>query len=157
MKLHHLVATVAVAASLAAPAEARRASQMFAPANDEITGAMDLKSSQALVAGHLLFASRQTGEPRVDAASIGRTVWYRFTPKVSGRTVVMVAPNRAANLPFRLAVYAGNAIGSLTLRGSAASPPARTRRPPWCSTRSPASPTRSRSTAARRPSSTATS
>lgn len=117
--MRRIVIAALVATCLAGTAEARRASQMFAPANDEIANAKTLAPSPWLVAGHLLFASKQASEPKVDAASIGRSVWYRYTATKNRRVAVVIAPNKGASVPFRIAVYEGSQIGALTLRGRA--------------------------------------
>ena len=88
----------------------------FVPPNDAFTNAVSLAYSgqEVSVTGTNINSTRESGEPQHDAGG-GRSVWWKFTPSVSGELFI---DTKGSNFDTTLAVYTGNSVFGLTQVGS---------------------------------------
>jgi hypothetical protein len=96
---------------------------LAAPANDDFADAIALEGDSQTIESSNFGATKEAGEPNHGGDPGGASVWYRWTAPRSGWVVV-----HACNTTFdtTLAVYAGDAVGSLTTVASG-------QRGPFCS------------------------
>ncbi len=86
------------------------------PANDDFANAKQLDPRTPIhVTGHNVEATKELGEPDHGGDPGGASVWYRWTPSVSGPVTVAICNTGFDNL---LAVYTGSAVGDLDLVAS---------------------------------------
>lgn len=83
-----------------------------APNNDTFNNPTALTGNAGGFSGRLDNATKQNGEPNHAGAAGGLSVWYRWTPSISGPAVVDTMGSFVDTL---LAVYTGNSVASLTL------------------------------------------
>ena len=113
-----IVSAIAVAAFLAIGAERAEA----APANDDFSGAVPLASEvPAVEFGVSTEATEQAGEPNHAGEPGGASVWYSWTPSISGPVAVGTC---APGFDAVVAVYTGSSVNALTEVGSNADDPA---------------------------------
>lgn len=108
-------ALFATSPSLASDRESQL--QNFGPANDDFANAETLLADLALIPGNLNYSTKQLNEPRISSASVGRTVWYKYTATETGRAVVFVT-KRYSEAPFQIAVYGGTKFADLKRLGA---------------------------------------
>jgi hypothetical protein len=120
-----MVTGLAAAAMLApfafsSPARATEVSMMqnYGPGNDDFARAANITADLYLIPGDLAYASREMQEPRINSASIGRTVWYRYVATETGRAVAFLT-KRYYGAPFQIAVYSGTKLTDLKRLGIA--------------------------------------
>jgi hypothetical protein len=102
-----LLAAVAAAILLLAPAA------MAAPANDAFSDAQTVSPSlPATAAGSNVEAGKEAGEPDHAGNSGGHSVWFSWTPAVSGP--VQVNTGCSSSFDMLTAVYTGSAVNALT-------------------------------------------
>jgi hypothetical protein len=86
---------------------------MPAPANDDFVNATELSGDAGSLIGETNdYASIEPGEPAHAGYGPARSVWYSFTPSVTGNLVVEVDAHHVDD--YVLAVYAGSAVDELT-------------------------------------------
>src|SRR5689334_23075941 len=83
------------------------------PSNDDFPGA-SLSSSPVSASGTNLQATVQAGEPDPAGTSGTVSVWWTWTPSLSGRYAVNTI---GSDFDTTLGVYTGSAVNSLTLVG----------------------------------------
>jgi len=88
---------------------------MPAATNDSFANAADLTGPSGSIQGTNVGATKETGEPYHAGNSGGASVWYRWTAPNSGQCTF---DTRGSSFDTLLAVYTGNAVGSLTLVGA---------------------------------------
>ena len=81
------------------------------PENDAFANAQQVTGTNATVTGTSAGATKEGGEPNHAGNVGGKSVWYRWTPQSSGPVTISTAGSTFDTL---LAVYTGNAVGSLT-------------------------------------------
>ena len=81
------------------------------PANDDFANAQGLTGASATATGSNVGATKQSGEPNHAGNAGGKSVWYRWTPQVSGAPTIDTA---GSDFDTLLAVYTGNAVNGLT-------------------------------------------
>jgi hypothetical protein len=92
-----------------------------APENDDFAAARVLGGEPTFVSGSTRFATKQSGEPNHAGDPGGHSVWFDWTPTVSGPITLVACPGRTGG-PYRtpggidalLAVYTGGSLGGLT-------------------------------------------
>jgi SOS-response transcriptional repressor LexA len=84
-----------------------QANDCFANAQ-AITGASYIKS----YGGDNLHATKESGEPNHAGNIGGKSIWYKWTPEISGTTTIDTSGGN--NIDTLLAVYTGGAVNSLT-------------------------------------------
>jgi len=82
------------------------------PANDNFASRTAIASSGGTVSGSNVNATKETGEPNHAGNTGGRSVWWTWTPSVSGSATIRTA---GSNFDTTLAVYTGGSVSSLTL------------------------------------------
>lgn len=80
--------------------------------NDSFANRITIPSSGATVSGTNVGATKESGEPDHAGNSGGASVWWSWTPSVSGRATIHTAGSSFDTL---LAVYTGSSIGGLSL------------------------------------------
>ncbi len=88
------------------------------PPNDNFTNAQVIVGLRGSVTGTNVAATVETGEPDITGVPAARSIWYQWTPPVSGvMTFDTLGSTDAANgqLDTRLAVYVGTNLTGLTL------------------------------------------
>ncbi|MFM1768427.1 MAG: hypothetical protein RJA22_956 [Verrucomicrobiota bacterium] len=86
-----------------------------APANDNFANATELTGTSGGYSGRNLHATKETGEGNHAANAGGRSIWYKWTPAVSGQAAVDM---QGSSFDGLLGVYAGPDIANLTELGS---------------------------------------
>lgn len=87
-----------------------------APANDTFANATELTGLSGGIGGRNGLGTKEPGELNHAGDPGGRSVWYKWTPSVSGEAVVDVLGSSFDTL---MAVYTGTDVASLTEVGSA--------------------------------------
>jgi len=82
-----------------------------APVNNNFANATTISGNSATVTGSNVSASKETGEFNHDGNAGGASVWWQWTAVASGSTTIDTIGSSFDTL---LAVYTGNAVGSLT-------------------------------------------
>jgi Calx-beta domain len=85
------------------------------PSNDNFASSVAVTGASGFLIGSNFGATKQAGEPTNPANAGGRSVWYTWTPPVSGSASVNT---QGSTYDTILAVYAGDSFGNLTLIGS---------------------------------------
>ncbi|BET65195.1 hypothetical protein ASA1KI_01130 [Opitutales bacterium ASA1] len=89
------------------------------PPNDDFANAASIATGGEFVVARLAGATRQTGEPNhAGVSATGGTLWWRWSPAQSGPATFSTAESFKADfstLDTVLAVYTGNALGTLSL------------------------------------------
>ncbi len=80
------------------------------PDNNNFADAINITGVRGQVSGTSVNATKEVGEPNHAEESGGRSVWWRWTAPGSGVTTV---DTRGSTFDTLLAVYTGNAVGSL--------------------------------------------
>jgi len=80
------------------------------PANDGFAAALILEGSEVSVASNNAGATRETGEPRHDGFTGGKSVWWQWTAPASGTVAVNTI---GSTFDTVLAVYTGTTLGGL--------------------------------------------
>jgi hypothetical protein len=102
----------ALATTLAIAAGAPAAAVADAPANDAFATAQEITSSDAVVDGTTVDATRETGEPTHGGYSGSHSVWYRWVAPSSGIASFHASAEYALD-PI-VAVYTGSTVDGLT-------------------------------------------
>ena len=89
--------------------------QAIAPANDNFANAQVISGNSGTVTGSNVGATKEPGEPNHAGNAGGASVWYRWTPSISGSVTIDTI---GSNFDTLLAVYTGSAVDSLTLIAS---------------------------------------
>jgi hypothetical protein len=84
---------------------------LLPPPNDSFASAQAIPVPTSLT-GSNRAATVESGEPTPSCASIGRTLWYRFTPNQDGSVTITVAGSETLDASF--AVYTGSSLASLS-------------------------------------------
>lgn len=85
------------------------------PANDDFADAQVITGASGSVTGTNGSATLEPGEPSFAAGvPVDRSVWYRWTPAASGSVTMDTVGSAPSSFNTVLAVYTGNAVGSLT-------------------------------------------
>ena len=88
-----------------------------APANDDFSAAAEISATPASISGDTAMATREPNEPRNGYYSYyydsgnGGSLWYSWTPKVTGRATIDTTGSEFATA---VGVYEGSAVGALT-------------------------------------------
>jgi hypothetical protein len=82
------------------------------PRNDDFAAAATL-SLAGSASGDNTFATKQPGEPNHAGDPGGHSVWYTWTPQLSGQVHVSVCPEREEFEPL-LGIYTGSSVDTLT-------------------------------------------
>jgi outer membrane protein assembly factor BamB len=82
-----------------------------APGNDAFAAAQTVAAAGGSVTGDTTAATRESGEPLIVGNPGGHSVWFAWTPTVSGTATIATA---GSAFDTTLAVYTGTAVGSLT-------------------------------------------
>lgn len=90
--------------------------QAAAPANDNFASAQVLAGQPVSVSGTTRQATRQNGEPDHAESQTGPSVWYRWTPSVSGAATIGTCDD--GDYVGAVAVYTGSALSGLVEIGS---------------------------------------
>lgn len=80
------------------------------PANDSFSAAETVSGSSGTVSGVSWNATKESGEPDHAGSSGGASVWWKWTPSVSGAAVITT---HGSGFDTLLAVYTGSSVGSL--------------------------------------------
>ena len=86
-----------------------------APANDNYASATQLSGTAGIVAESNAGASKESGEPAHAGNAGGSSVWFVWTPPVSG---YYTFTTQGSSFDTLLAVYTGNSIGALSVVAS---------------------------------------
>ncbi|MCB1120491.1 MAG: S8 family serine peptidase, partial [Verrucomicrobiae bacterium] len=84
------------------------------PANDDFAKARQLNGVTFAVTGKNTNATFEPEEPKVSDRSIGKTLWWKFTPDSSGSFYISTFGSETDTL---LGVYQGSGFGDLNLEG----------------------------------------
>ena len=85
------------------------------PSNDNFANRLTLTGSHPLAVSNNLHATREAGEPNHAGDSAGRSLWYTWTAPATGTANIGTYDNATSGPVMRaVAVYTGNALGSLT-------------------------------------------
>ena len=82
-----------------------------APANDPFASPVALTGLAGTVTGSNASATKETGEPLHAGYTGGASVWYRWTPRVSGNVTMKTEGSSYDTL---LGLYTGSTVGALT-------------------------------------------
>ena len=85
------------------------------PANDSFAGRIAITGNPATVTGTNVNSSAQTSEPNHHSQAPQKSVWWTWTPPITGTATITTA---GSNFDTILAAYTGSSIGSLTARAS---------------------------------------
>ena len=85
------------------------------PANNNFASRLVIPASGGTVSGSNVNATKESGEPFHHNISGGKSVWWTWTPSVSGTAVISTA---GSSFDTILAVYTGSSVGALTARAS---------------------------------------
>lgn len=80
------------------------------PANDSFSAAETVSGSSGAVSGVSWNATKESGEPDHAGSSGGASVWWKWTPSMSGAAVITT---HGSGFDTLLAVYTGSSVGSL--------------------------------------------
>jgi hypothetical protein len=110
------LAGLIVAASVSAAHAATFVSQTqeYSPPNDNFAQAQALPDSTYATLGNIYYATRELGEAKYATASLGRTVWYKFTATKTGRAVALLTTADMDTAPLQMQAFSGSAVASLT-------------------------------------------
>ena len=81
------------------------------PANDDFAFATSISGTSATVTGDNGSASKETAEPNHAGESGGKSLWWSWTPSVSGLVTISTAGSKFDTL---LAIYTGSTVLALT-------------------------------------------
>jgi hypothetical protein len=81
------------------------------PGNDGFAAAQTVAAGGGSVTGDTTAATREAGEPLIVGNPGGHSLWFAWTPTVSGTATIATA---GSAFDTTLAVYTGTAVGSLT-------------------------------------------
>jgi len=84
------------------------------PSNDDFANAIILPGNSGQATGSNIGATRQSGEPNHAGLFAARSVWYRWTPTISGNCFVDTIGSGFDTL---LGIYTGSGVASLTTVG----------------------------------------
>ena len=79
--------------------------------NNMFANRWSITGANATVTGSSMGATRETGEPNTSGVSGGKSVWWSWTPQVSGAVTISTT---GSNFDTTLGVYRGSAVSSLT-------------------------------------------
>jgi M6 family metalloprotease-like protein len=85
------------------------------PANDFFAGRITIAGNANTVTGTNVNSSAQTSEPAHHSQAPQKSVWWTWTPSITGTATITTA---GSNYDTILAAYTGSAIGSLVARAS---------------------------------------
>jgi M6 family metalloprotease-like protein len=97
------------------PAEYFYVTSVNPPANDAFAGRINITGNPATVTGTNVNSSAETSEPGHHSQAPQRSVWWKWTPSITGSATITTA---GSNFDTILAAYTGNAIGALTAKAS---------------------------------------
>ncbi len=81
------------------------------PSNDSFSNAVVLNGASGSVAGHNVYASKESGEPAHASFPGGSSVWWQWAPTQSGQVTFDTTGSAFDTL---LAVYTGSSVSNLT-------------------------------------------
>ncbi|MEO0017907.1 MAG: hypothetical protein RLZZ522_1190, partial [Verrucomicrobiota bacterium] len=85
------------------------------PANDAFAGRITISGNSNTAAGTNVSSSAQTSEPSHHSQAPQKSVWWTWTPSITGTATITTA---GSNFDTILAAYTGSAIGSLVAKAS---------------------------------------
>lgn len=91
------------------------------PVNDAFASRITVSTGPAQIPGTTQGATKQSGEPNHAGVVGGRSVWWSFTPTVTGECIIVI--NSSIGFWPAIGVYTGSSVSSLTPVASASSGP----------------------------------